>query len=244
MNRNLADELINLNRHVARALWTVTTTAKAPPDLSPHMIFPELSSSQERVSEQEARHLYCALVEKEASYYYYALEAPTTKTYQFKGSKPLRARTDLALYEHIDTKWTRIANIEFKAHIPPKGSIEKDIEKLIREDIVGNWFHLLQNADRETLKRLFEKLAVAIKDSIAQCTKHGYEIRERKIVFCFCVLNLRVADHPQLYLLKHFDSICSAQKCMSEARKLFDSGKSVSNVLQDLARVGWEIGRT
>jgi hypothetical protein len=225
MHRNIEDDLVELNRLAVETLWTVAWSAIAPSELSPRMIFPDLLSKKERVSEQEARHIYCALVEKETPYYY-ALEAPTTNTFRFTGSTDLSARTDLALYECVDTKFKRIVNIEFKAHNPPEKSIKHDIEKLIREGLVGNWFHILRRADHRTFKTLFNKFASAIKDRIEKCATKDHE---SKLIFCFCVLK------PKLYLLKRFDSIYHAQASMDEARELFDNGKSLDDVLQELA---------
>jgi hypothetical protein len=131
MNGKIGDDLLELNKRAAETLWTVACSRRPPREPSPRMIFPDFSSKQERVSEQEARHIYCALVEGRA------LEAPTQNPYQFTGSKALRARTDLALYEFIP-KFRRIADIEFKALDPSEKLIKKDIEKLIREGIVGN----------------------------------------------------------------------------------------------------------
>jgi hypothetical protein len=229
---NIAEGVVELFRAVARALWCVASSARAPSITSPRVIFPNLRSGEERVSEQEVRAII--LCELNKTPYHCAVEVPTKNTYRFTGSTGLSARTDVGLWGFADTEFRQIANIECKAHNPPEESIKKDIEKLIREEIVGGWFHLLRNANLGTFKSLFNKFASAIEDRIAATKDHP--IRESKIVFCFCVLDRK------LYLLKRFDSIYRAQQSMCEARELCDNGKSLDDVLRDLATIkNWEI---
>jgi hypothetical protein len=176
-------DLIELNRRVAFALWNVTSPPGPPKSLSPRLIFPQLRSGNIRVSEQEARLVWCTMLQDTS--YYYAIEAPTAETYVQSGTKPVSARTDLALYELSDSKLHRVANIEFKAHSTTSGQIKKDVEKLIRENKTGNWFHLLSAANSATIPTLFDKFTTAL-------TACGpYVDHDIDIVFCVCILKSR-----------------------------------------------------
>lgn len=82
--------------------------------------------------------------------------------------------------------------MEFKAHNAEFKEIEKDIRKLINEEKIGNWFHLLKNTNKRTLKALFGKIKEAlIKD-------YDKNISKISILFCFCVLDKKWA------CMKHF----------------------------------------
>ena len=178
-----SDDLIEMNRRVAFALWNVASQAEKPKALSPRLIFPELRTGDIRVSEQEARLLWCTMLQDTS--YYYAVEAPTAETYVQSGIKPISARTDLALYQLLESGFKRVANIEFKAHSSTLKQIKKDAEKLVREGITGNWFHLLSAANSATIPRLFDKFVAAF----TACNSHVHDNID--IVFCICVLRNR-----------------------------------------------------
>lgn len=186
-----ANDLIEMNRRVSYALWNVASLNTAPNGLSPRLIFPEYRGGNIRISEQEARLLWCTMLQDTS--YYYSVEAPTTETYIQSGTKPLSARTDVALYSLVENGLKRVANIEFKAHNATSEQIRKDVEKLIREKITGNWFHLLPSTNSGTIPRLFKKFVTAF-EACSACVEHDLDI-----VFCICVLK-----NPQL-LIRHFD---------------------------------------
>ena len=175
-----ADDLLEMNRRVAYALWNVASSTSPPSGLSPRLVFPDLRSGKTRVSEQEARLLWCTLLQETS--YYYAIEAPTTKTYIQTGKKGQSARTDVALYKANGSGLHRVANIEFKAGSSSLEQIRKDLEKLIREEISGNWFHLLSAMNSGTLPSLSEKFITGF-EKCSSFVKHDVDI-----VFCICVL--------------------------------------------------------
>jgi hypothetical protein len=185
-----SNDLIEMNRRVSYALWNAISPNKTPTGLSPRLIFPELRGGNIRISEQEARLLFCTMLQDTS--YYYSVEAPTTETYVQSGTKPLSARTDVALYRSSENGLKRVANIEFKAHSATQEQIRKDIEKLLREKITGNWFHLLASANSGTIPRLFKKFVKAF----TECS--SYIDHDIDIVFGICVL-----QKPKL-LIRHF----------------------------------------
>ena len=107
--------------------------------------------------------------------------------------KPISASSDLSLYRHDGGSLKKVMNVEFKAHNPSFNYIRKDIEKLVRESIPGNWFHTLKSIDSGTFPVLFEKLSRSFKDF----TKEAYRIGV-SILFSFCVIEKKWA------CMKHF----------------------------------------
>jgi hypothetical protein len=69
-----------------------------------------------------------------------------------------------AVTPHAPPTPVRDLAIEFRAHNAPVAAIRRDLEKLLREDCDGLWFHVLEKADSGTLPALIAKFAQAIKD--------------------------------------------------------------------------------
>jgi len=153
-------------------------------------VFPVLRDGQTRIREQEARVLFCGLLNSTA--YYYAVEAPTTQTYSQSGDSELSARTDLAMYTTSATSLNRAVNVEFKAKNPAQKDFTKDVEKLIREALLGNWFHLLENTNRGTLPSISNKFVEAF---IANQQHVTHDI---EIVFTVCILQTKRAFTKQM----------------------------------------------
>lgn len=173
---------------------------------------PELRDGDIRISEQEARILWCTMLQDTS--YYYAVEAPTVETYVQTGVKPQSARTDVALYRSTDIGLKRIANIEFKAHNATSEQIRKDVEKLLREKITGNWFHLFSATNAATIPRLFKKFVAAFTEC-QSCVAYDIDI-----VFCICVLR-----DPQLFF-RHFAFQHGQGDVVSYARDFFSDTAS------------------
>ncbi len=159
-------------RQVAFELCNIQSEPNPPAHTgSTSLIFPSYwpsalnDSFRARVSEAEARVIYCLALEKQKLPY--AVEVPTTQKYTFSGTTKLSARSDLVVYaSQPGSPQTLIRDlaIEFKAHNPRVEAIRKDLEKLLREPCNGLWFHILKNADTRTIPVLFEKFDVAIRE--------------------------------------------------------------------------------
>lgn len=182
-------DLYKINKELCYSLWYLVGVNSQPDPQSPKLIFPKKRDEEIRISEQESRILFCNLLEDTG--YYYSIETPTVKSYQLSGKVPLSALSDLSLYT-FDDKFEKVANVEFKAHNPPKKHIKKDVEKIVKEEIPANWFHTLKNVDSKTLVSLFNNL----KESFIELK--GDRTRELSVLFCFCVLEKRWA------CIKHF----------------------------------------
>lgn len=150
-------ELHEIAKVVARGLCYMPSESKrfTAPDTC-HLIYPKKrGSSGDRISEQEARMLYCIhLANRNIPF---AVEVPTEGIYSFKGKNYRSASTDLLIYEPGADKFSRKIGIEFKAHNPCANNIQKDLQKLLQESCKGMWFHVLNNIDSGTLPSLFKK---------------------------------------------------------------------------------------
>lgn len=191
---NLQEELETLNSRVARQLWSLLDTKS---ENTASLIIP-LKGKVARISEQEARFVFCQVLAD--SRWYYSPETPTSLKYSFKsgGTKHLSARTDVTLYETRDPS-SKLVNIEFKAHNPPTESFRKDLEKLVREGLAGLWFHILKNFDSATFPSIFAKLRDSF-HKLELYLKDGQD--ERLLLFCFCVLEKRRLFQGGLALIR------------------------------------------
>ncbi|MBE8540184.1 hypothetical protein [Geoglobus acetivorans] len=181
------NELIRFNKETCNILWSLPDVDHKPILDCPRLIIPSRRDKHRRISEQEARFVFCSILNN--SDFFYSIETPTEKKYKMSGEGMRSASTDLTIYEYRDG-FRKLVNVEFKAHNPRFREVEKDIKKLVGEEPTGNWFHLLKNVNSMTLKALFGKIKNALiknySDSIS-------------ILFCFCVLDKKWA------CMKHFN---------------------------------------
>jgi len=225
-------DIFEINRRVCFNIWDMADVHSEPRGLSPRLILPENRNKDIRISEQESRILYCGLLN--TCNYYYSIETPTEKTYMQTGTKPMSASSDLSLYQHDKGAFKKVMNVEFKAHNPPFKHIKKDIEKLVREDIPGNWFHTLRNTHSKTLPVLFEKFSRSL--------KYFNQITDNKtisILFSFCVIKKRWA------CMKHFFRDQGQGDYAPFVDEFFRLNHKVENgKMQVLDENGWTIIRT
>lgn len=195
---------------MAEDLWRLACVSQSPNSISaasPRLVVPSYADGGIRISEQEARFLFASAIEKTGRYFY-TIETPTKEKYRFKPRTQdkntfISARSDMSIWKW-DKQFILMANIELKAHNVQKAHVGKDIEKLIRENITGNWFHLLRNADRGTFRSLFEKLT----ESFMQNARYVKEIPEGKrhrILFFFCVKDKKFSIYKVLTLHNAYD---------------------------------------
>ncbi len=236
-------DLIEINKRLSYDLWNVSFIGEKPSGLSPRLVFPKKREKNKknedeiRISEQEARILYCSILNN--LNYFYSIETPTNETYRFTGKTPLSALSDLSIYRYIDNKFIKMANVEIKAHNPATENISKDIEKIIREEKDGNWFHVLKNINKGTLPSVFEKFVSSFND-------HKGKGGKKYILFCICVLEKKWG------MIKHFEYDSSSGKnisnhieeffCMDKNNKLnYIDGKNLEAQKDILKNNGWMI---
>jgi hypothetical protein len=172
----IVSALRTLNRNVAESLCALAH--EAPHDA--RLIWPIKRDDSRRISEQESKILFCHYLDR--SPWVYSVETPTRGTYVQSGQTPLSARIDVTLYRDR-TPDSRLVNIELKAHNPPIKNIQKDLEKLLREQIPGVWFHTLRNTNRRTLRSLSRKFTRSFRD-----LKDDLAGTDRTLLFAICIL--------------------------------------------------------
>lgn len=120
------------------------------------LIIPKKADNNIRISEQELRFALIACLEIYDFLYLnkYSVETPTQYRYSFSGNGSRSAASDISIYSDSGDK---VCNIELKAHNPQLKTIEKDVEKICRENVIGVWGHLFENQDSGTVKTLFEE---------------------------------------------------------------------------------------
>lgn len=189
-------EIEALCRRTDRALWSAfhTPFTGAPES---RLSFPETRVNGEpRVSEQEARFAFVEALQE--SPFRYQVEAPTRKLYGFSGGGKRAAQTDLVL---LDADGRPLCNVEFKANgaslkARTQERIHKDLQKLLREDREGLWFHLLKGVDSGTLPKLVRVMT----DGLAQVRGSFDDLESPAITLHLCVLEKRFSLHTQLRL--------------------------------------------
>lgn len=194
--------------------------------------FPEYRTGNKRISEQELRFAITNLHGQFShSGLYYSVETPTSEEYSFRGKGKRSAASDLSFY-HNDKK---VLNIELKAHNPEQKSIDKDIEKLIREDFNGAWIHILKNEDSGTVKSLFEKFEKAI---------HKYGHSKKPISFHILILETqtllsRKGKEKEIdYSTNIFNIEYSLWKNLKQGKYQYINGKSTT---EDNPDEDWQI---
>ncbi len=175
-NDELRAQIEALSRAVASKLWLLEDKTRSTPRLR----WPTDGKSEPRVSEQEARILFCQ--ELENSRWYYSVETPTQGKFREKGAKKLSARVDLSLYKGIDSE--PCVNIEFKCNNPESSGFEHDFEKLLREQPCSVWFGVIVSQAR--LPRVLESIPAAF---ARLDTNHKIlSPLNREVLFQLCVL--------------------------------------------------------
>jgi hypothetical protein len=121
--------------------------------------FPRKRDGSLRISEQESKHLLAQHIRADRRFCY-SVETPTTQTYRQKGNSDMSARVDLSLVDHSGQP---CVNIELKAHYCAVENIRKDLEKLVRENTTGVWFHTLEKGDPGRVETLFGTFRMAFR---------------------------------------------------------------------------------
>lgn len=138
-------------------------------NLRTRLIFPRYERSDEkpekiRISEQEARFVFCQEIDAYYKEIFYSIETPTENKYSFSSGpdndkkfevgRGQSAMSDVSLFEKEENgKMKQVIDIEFKAHNVDRSNISKDLLKLICENHNGLFFHLLESADSGTLNQ-------------------------------------------------------------------------------------------
>ena len=163
-NESLKKNILEVCVNADKILYAKFPTTKSQVTNIGKLIYPKYRNNKPRVSEQEARFAFVeALL---PTPFYYSVETPTSKKYSFSGKASISAQTDLTIYDRQEKK---ICNVEFKA----KGitssaknhlSIDKDVQKLLREPVWGLWFHLFEAVDNSTINSFLHVFNEGVKE--------------------------------------------------------------------------------
>lgn len=229
----IQEDLLEINLRVCNNIWDIIDINQFPTGLTPRLVIP-YGNDRKRISEQEARFLYCSVLQ--GTNYYYSVETPTKGKYMFSGVGSISARSDISLYyvESNSGNLIQQVNIELKAHNPEVKLIEKDIFKFITEknlqpELEGNWFHLLENIDSNTILSLFSKFKQS-------CVQNALQCKSLSILFTFCVIDKHWA------CLKQFSWDISQGSFESYVNDFFNLGYSIESgkvIIKDY--YGWTI---
>ena len=164
-----------LKRLVALGYESESVVSSSP------LIFPS-KHGDKRISEQELRQLFIAVLNDNHKNLYYAIETPTVYSYSFtndlkeikigdKENKGQSALIDLCLFKKEDeqSKYKRLLNIEFKYKNATETNFSKDILKLMHEAENGAFVLLLKNTDGGTLTNAGE---TGVIDKLVGSIKH------------------------------------------------------------------------
>ncbi len=244
----IIEDLIEINRRLSYDLWNVSAFNGHPSGLSPRLIFPVNRINGEiRISEQEARILYCNILN--SLNYFYSIETPTDNAYIQSGKTGVSALSDLSIYTYNNNSssiFNKMVNVEFKAGTSTYEGIRKDIEKIITEGKDGNWFHILKNIDRRSLPVVYNRFIKSIQN-------HFNQSKKISILFCICILELESLKLEKKWgMIKHFEYDSSLGKnipnymeeffCMDKNNDLNNiDGKNLETQKDTLKNNGWMI---
>ena len=182
----LDQQISSLIKATDESLWTAYQCAidGEAPQVG-KLVFPKNSKGKTRVSEQEARQLLIANLGN--THFSFSIETPTLGNYGFSGKGKRNAMTDLTLYE---PKGVAYLNMEFKAGNTSQKRhnrmhINKDMVKLVSEDVNGFWFHTLEATNSASVSNLWQTIRQELKTAIQDT---GGSFSPKQLTFHCCVL--------------------------------------------------------
>ena len=197
---SLEDEFEQVISETDRILWDsyLASSGLHHSKAGVQIRFPRNRKGDLRVSEQEARFVLTGQLAR--STLLYTIETPTSLTYQFTGGFGLSGQTDVSVYKPDgESMW----NLEFKAggfsqeRTNPL-SIQKDIEKLLREPQPAFWFHTLKGVDRDTLNLAWRAFLADIR-TVAQ-NLSPENVVAKTFVFHACVVRQGFSVEQKLWI--------------------------------------------
>ena len=189
------------------AMWAARDLTTVPTD---HLVFPKKRVKEggkrkivTRVSEQESKIVATQWLSCES--HPFSIETPTMERFRFtptgnddETEPPNRvdasegesddgdgqsARTDITVYRHNGKDLQPFLNIELKALQPDWGKFRKDLEKLLRENVEGMWFHTLEAGRQDSwdgigwkLWQAYEELEKGFED-LMNASSHSVRFR-------------------------------------------------------------------
>jgi hypothetical protein len=177
----LQRELESLFEGVARDLFDVDERTGQPD--KPGLIFPFDRERFWRISEQEAKQLFLFRVHSDRRYRF-SVETPTCEPH---GTGRKSALVDVSLFA-CNPQVGAHAHVEFKGDPVDAKGIRTSLEKLVREEKLGGWFHTLGSTNKRTVLSLRQKYISALAD-IRHCVDN---CKPHLCLFAVCVVRQRL----------------------------------------------------
>jgi len=194
-------------RKTDRRLWNAyhyREIGSRPAKPFSRLVFPSYANGNIRVSEQEARFAFVESVLE--SDFFYSVETPTSRKFQFTGKKAVSAQTDFTLRDGMSA---RILNVEFKKGVSFEtksgNTLRKDVQKLLHESVPGMWFHLISSADNTTLKKVLDTLSSVFSGGL-RAPELNLGGNSNTILFHVCVLKQCFSIHKEIVFSRSSDS--------------------------------------
>ncbi|MCX6359569.1 MAG: hypothetical protein NT029_07185 [Armatimonadetes bacterium] len=241
--RDVVEDLKDLNGAVCRLLWNLADVGEEPPVLGPHVVVPKTRAGAGRISEQEARFAFVEAVS--SSPYYYAVETPTKQRYKGHALDETgrSAMIDMSLYLPNPKNLTCAANVELKHGTPDADAIAGDLGKLIGEGSraddgvpCGNWFLVMQGAGRATVASVADEFA----EAAAMLPSVSFGPGHVRSVVCLCALERRTA--LKWARIGEIAWTGNAAAFAGEASRLFSltpTGSGATELSDAFERAGW-----
>ena len=180
----LEQNVASLVEATDKLLWDSYGSATNETKPPCRLIFPQTSKGAVRVSEQEAKQLLIGTLSD--TQFSFSVETPTLRNYGFSGKGQRNAMTDLTLY----SEGQRCLNMEFKAGNTSTKRVErkhinKDIQKLVFEDVNAFWFHTLKSAKSASVNTLWQTIRHELR---AVVQKETVKFTAKLFTFHCCVL--------------------------------------------------------
>jgi hypothetical protein len=195
------------------------------------LLYPKKRSGDVRISEQELKILFCA--ELVNTNKIFSVETPTVETYSFTGTDCKSGNIDVCIHDFQCKKFTRINNIEFKAH---NGNYRRDFEKLIGEEGNNYFIHVLPSINNRTLfnkkiktrKPVINKYIEAIELVYSDAKKPN---KYKSLTFYICILK------PFVLLRNVIDK--KNENCMTKIKDKLELNYSVKKDIFTSDKKNW-----
>lgn len=223
-DRDIDDLVDELSAYIKESLCRTTWEGWDGGDVPPAgLIFPRKRDGTRRISEQESR--IAATQWLHDGKYPFSVETPTGEKFVMSGvtETGLSARTDITVFRVQGDDLRRLLNIEVKALQPKKEGIVGDLQKLLREQVEGMWFHTLVSADTASWRQIGRKLWWAYRDlSEDPCCLDAFRKPLHSVRFRF--LDMRTSDMRKFTVrFSHWEDDLRVEFPLEEAYRYKDT---------------------
>jgi hypothetical protein len=233
----MIEDLKELNKQLAYKMMNVIRAENADTKikmnhLGPRLVFPLSRAEKVRISEQESKIIFCSVLNN--TNYYYSVETPTKEEY---GRGNRSALSDMSIYTFENNNLIKHVNVELKSGVSNDESIRKDLEKLIRENYIGNWVHTIESVNKKNLNVLFDRFIKGFKSIEKQ--NNTNKLINHECVYKPILFTLLIIDKNKIAIMKLFDLPDADRENYISDFFNIDYDKLINNPKEE--NYGWEI---